>query len=324
MSSNRPMKLLDMVRHRIRLKGYSIRTEKTYTDWIRRFILFHDKRHPKDMGKKEIEAFLSHLVINRNVAPSTQNQAFHALLFLYDQVLEIKMPENISAVRSKKPVRLPTVMTREETQQVINVMRGSHKLMAEIMYGCGLRVMECLRLRVKDIDFGMNQILARDGKGSKDRITVLPQKIIEPIQIHLRYVKYLHQKDLKEGYGRVFLPFALSRKYPKADRSWGWQYVFPAGKRSVDPRSGIKRRHHAHETAVRKAIKQAAQITGIVKPITCHTLRHSFATDLLANGYDIRTVQDLLGHKDVSTTMIYTHVLNRGGKGAVSPLDAGV
>ena len=324
MANNPPVKLLELVRQRIRLKGYSIRTEKTYAAWIRQFILFHEKRHPKDMGKAEIEAFLSHLVINRNVAPSTQNQAFNALLFLYDQVLEIKMPEDISAVRSKKPVRLPTVMTPEETQRVISAMRGTHKLMAEILYGCGLRVMECVRLRVKDVDFAMNQLVVRDGKGRKDRITVLPQKILEPMKAHLHYVQRLHQRDLREGYGRVFLPYALSRKYPAADKSWGWQYVFPSQKRSVDPRSGIKRRHHAHETGVRRALKQAARVVGIVKPITCHTLRHSFATDLLANGYDIRTVQDLLGHKDVSTTMIYTHVLNRGGKGVVSPLDAQV
>jgi len=319
---NPPVKLLDQVRQRIRLKGYSIRTEKSYTEWIRRYILFHGKQHPKEMGKREIEAFLSHLAINRNVAPSTQNQAFNALLFLYDQVLEIKMPEDIRSVRSKKPVRMPTVMTPDETRRVISAMRGVHKLMAEILYGCGLRVLECVRLRVKDVDFAMNQIMVRDGKGAKDRITVLPQKIVEPLKNHLRHVHHLHEKDLRDGYGRVYLPHALSRKYRNADMSWGWQYVFPAGKRSVDPRSGILRRHHAHETGVRRALKQAAEMAGIDKPISCHTLRHSFATDLLANGYDIRTVQDLLGHKDVSTTMIYTHALNRGGKGVVSPLDA--
>jgi integron integrase len=312
---------LDKVRQRIRLKGYSIRTERSYAQWIKRFILFHNKRHPRDMGKMEIEAFLSDLAVNRNVAASTQNQAFNALLFLYNQVLEMKMPDGINAMRSKKPVRVPTVMTREETSRLISSMNGAKKLMAEIMYGCGLRVIECVRLRVKDVDFAMNQIVVRDGKGKKDRITVLPQRIRQSLQSHFSYVRRLHQKDLQDGYGRVYLPYALSRKYRNADKSWAWQYVFPAKTISVDPRSGEKRRHHIHETVIRKAIKTAAQMAGIVKPITCHTLRHSFATDLLMAGYDIRTVQDLLGHKDVSTTMVYTHVLNRGGKGVVSPLD---
>jgi integron integrase len=312
---------LDKVRQRIRLKGYSIRTERSYSQWIKRFILFHNKRHPRDMGKMEIEAFLSHLAINRNVAASTQNQAFNALLFLYNHVLGMKMPDDIKAMRSKKPVRVPTVMTREETNRLISSMNGTKKLMAEIMYGCGLRVIECVRLRVKDVDFSMNQIVVRDGKGKKDRITVLPQRIIKSLQSHLSYVYRRHQKDLRDGYGHVFLPYALARKYRNADKSWSWQYVFPAKTISVDPRSGEKRRHHIHETVIRKAIKAAAQTAGIVKPVTCHTLRHSFATDLLMAGYDIRTVQDLLGHKDVSTTMVYTHVLNRGGKGVVSPLD---
>jgi integron integrase len=321
MSHNTPVRLLDKVRQRIRLKGYSIRTERSYAQWIKRFILFHNKRHPRDMGKMEIEAFLSDLAINRNVAASTQNQAFNALLFLYNQVLEMKMPDDINAMRSKKPVRVPTVMTREESYRLISSMNGTKKLMAEIMYGCGLRVIECVRLRVKDVDFAMNQIVVRDGKGKKDRITVLPKRIRPSLQSHLSYVHRLHQKDLRDGYGRVYLPYALARKYRNADRSWAWQYVFPAKTISVDPRSGEKRRHHIHETVIRKAIKAASQTAGIVKPITCHTLRHSFATDLLMAGYDIRTVQDLLGHKDVSTTMVYTHVLNRGGKGVVSPLD---
>jgi integron integrase len=212
-------------------------------------------------------------------------------------------------------------MTREESYRLISSMNGTKKLMAEIMYGCGLRVIECVRLRVKDVDFAMNQIVVRDGKGKKDRITVLPKRIRPSLQSHLSYVHRLHQKDLRDGYGRVYLPYALARKYRNADRSWAWQYVFPAKTISVDPRSGEKRRHHIHETVIRKAIKAASQTAGIVKPITCHTLRHSFATDLLMAGYDIRTVQDLLGHKDVSTTMVYTHVLNRGGKGVVSPLD---
>jgi len=273
------------------------------------------------MGKEEIELFLSHLVLQRKVAPSTQNQAFNALLFLYDQVLEIKMPEHIQSIRSKKPIRVPTVMTREEVRKVIGAMSGVHQLMAKIMYGCGLRVLECLRLRVKDIDFGLNQIVVRDGKGSKDRITVLPAGIKAGIETHLEKVKLIHQKDLRDGYGRVYLPYALAKKYPAADRQWGWQYVFPSKSLSDDPRSGIKRRHHLHETSIRKALFQAARMAAIIKPICCHTLRHSFATHLLMEGYDIRTIQELLGHKDVSTTMIYTHVLNRGGKGVVSPLD---
>lgn len=320
--SKPPVKLLDKVRQRIRLKGYSIRTEKSYVEWIRRFILFHNKRHPKEMGKKEIESFLSHLVLQRNVAPSTQNQAFNAILFLFDQVLEMGMPENIQSIRSKKPVRVPTVMTLEETRKVIAIMNGVHQLMAKAIYGCGLRVLECLRLRVKDIDFCLNQIVVRDGKGKKDRITVLPAGIKPDIEAHLKYVQRIHQKDLRDGYGRVYLPYALAKKYPNADRQWGWQYVFPSKSFSVDPRSGIKRRHHMHESSIRKAIHQAAKISGIIKPISCHTLRHSFATHLLMDGYDIRTVQELLGHKDVSTTMVYTHVLNRGDRGVVSPLDS--
>lgn len=322
MAQQPSIKLLDLVRQRIRLKGYSIRTEKTYIQWIRRFIIFHNKRHPRLMGKIEIESFLSHLVINRNVSPSTQNQAFNALIFLYKQVLEQDLPDEISAIRSKRPVRIPTVMTRDETRMVISALRGTHKLMAEVMYGCGLRVIECVRLRVKDVDFGMNQIVVRDGKGKKDRITILPQKIKEAMQKHLIQVQRLHQKDLREGYGKVFLPYALAVKYPNAATSWGWQYVFPAKSFSTDPRSGAMRRHHAHQSSIRKAIKRAAEFSGIVKPVTCHTFRHSFATDLLTAGYDIRTVQDLLGHKDVSTTMVYTHVLNRGGRGVVSPLDS--
>lgn len=319
---NPPVKLLDQVRQRLRLKGYSIRTEKSYTEWIRRYILFHNKRHPKDMDKKEIEAFLSHLVLERNVAPSTQNQAFNAILFLYDQVLEIKMPDNIQSIRSKKPVRVPTVMTREETRKVISLMSGIHQLMAKVMYGCGLRALECMRLRVKDVDFALNQTIVRDGKGKIDRITVLPDGIKPDIEAHLRLVQQVHRQDLRNGLGRVYLPYALARKYPNADKQWGWQYVFPSKTLSDDPRSGIKRRHHMHESSIRKAIQQAAKLSGIVKPIGCHTLRHSFATHLLMDGYDIRTVQELLGHKDVSTTMIYTHVLNRGGRGVVSPLDS--
>ncbi len=318
---NSPVKLLDKVRQCIRLKGYSIRTEKSYVSWIKRFILFHGKRHPQDMGKPEIETFLSHLVMKRNVASSTQNQAFNAILFLYNHVLDVDMPEDINALRSKKPVRVPTVMTREETLKLITMMHGTHQLMAKLIYGCGLRVMECIRLRVKDIDFAMNQIVVRDGKGKKDRITVLPDGVKPTLKEHLVYVKRLHQDDLARGYGRVYLPNALAKKYPNADRQWGWQYAFPAKTLSKDPRSGMKRRHHLHVSCIQKAIRKAVNLCAVGRPVGCHTLRHSFATHLLAEGYDIRTVQELLGHKDVSTTMIYTHVLNRGGKGVRSPLD---
>jgi integron integrase len=318
---NSPVKLLDKVRQCIRLKGYSIRTEKSYVSWIKRFILFHGKRHPQDMGKPEIEAFLSHLVMKRNVASSTQNQAFNAILFLYKHVLDADMPEDINALRSKKPVRVPTVMTREETFKLIAMMQGTHQLMAKLIYGCGLRVMEFIRLRVKDIDFAMNQIVVRDGKGKKDRITVLPDGVKPALIEHLVYVKQLHQDDLAKGYGRVYLPNALAKKYPNADRQWGWQYAFPSKTLSKDPRSGMKRRHHLHVSCIQKAIRKAVNLCAVAKPVGCHTLRHSFATHLLAEGYDIRTVQELLGHKDVSTTMIYTHVLNRGGKGVRSPLD---
>jgi integron integrase len=272
--SHPPVKLLDQVRSRIRLKGYSIRTEKSYVEWIRRFILFHNKRHPREMGKAEIESFLSHLVLQRNVAASTQNQAFNAILFLYDQVLGMKMPENIQSIRSKKPIRVPTVMTHDETQKMITAMNGVHQLMAKMMYGCGLRVLECLRLRVKDIDFSLNQIVVRDGKGKKDRITVLPEGIKTDVEGHLRYVKRIHQEDLRRGFGRVYLPYALERKYPSADSQWGWQYIFPSKTLSFDPRSGIKRRHHMHESSIRKAINQAVKRCGIVKPVGCHTLRH--------------------------------------------------
>jgi len=316
-----PVKLLDKVRQCIRLKGYSIRTEKSYISWIKRFILFHGKRHPQDMGKAEIEAFLSHLVMKHNVASSTQNQAFNAILFLYNHILDVDMPEDINALRSKKPVRVPTVMTREETLKLIAMMHGTHQLMAKLIYGCGLRVMECIRLRVKDIDFAINQTVVRDGKGKKDRITVLPEGVKTALKEHFVYVKRLHQDDLARGYGRVYLPNALAKKYPNADRQWGWQYAFPAKTLSKDPRSGMKRRHHLHVSSIQKAIQKAVNLCAVVKPVGCHTLRHSFATHLLAEGYDIRTVQELLGHKDVSTTMIYTHVLNRGGRGVRSPLD---
>ena len=316
-----PAKLLDRVRYRIRVKGYSIRTEQSYVDWARRFIIFHNKRHPQNMGKPEIEAFLTHLAVNRNVSPSTQNQAFNALLFLYRDVLEIEFPENINAFRSKRPARLPTVLTKSETTKIISLIPGFQQIMVKILYGSGLRAIECLRLRVKDLDFEMSEIFIRDGKGKKDRVTVLPDEIKDPLQKHLVFVKQLHENDLSKGFGRVYLPYALSKKFKNADLKFAWQYIFPAKSISTDPRSGKKRRHHIHQSSLNKAVKKAADMACINKHITCHTFRHSFATHLLQDGYDIRTVQELLGHKDVSTTMIYTHVLNRGGRAVRSPLD---
>ncbi len=320
-------KLLDQVRQAIRLKHYSIRTEQAYTDWIKRFILFHKTqtgqfRHPKDMGVPEIEAFLTHLAVDENVAASTQNQALSALLFLYRHVLhrDIILPDSI--LRAKKPKRLPTVLTREEVRRVLGYMSGVHQLMARLLYGAGLRLMECVRLRVKDIDFDRHLILVRDGKGEKDRITMLPEAVVPSLRDHLTRVHLIHQNDLAQGYGRVYLPYALERKYPNASTEWGWQYVFPSERLSVDPRSGLTRRHHIDESSLQKAVRRAARQANIPKPVGPHTFRHSFATHLLEAGYDIRTVQELLGHKDVRTTMIYTHVLNRGPAGVRSPLDA--
>jgi integron integrase len=318
---NRPKKLLDQVREKIRLRHYSIRTEQAYVSWIKRYILFHEKRHPNEMGQSDIEAFLSHLAIDRKVSASTQNQAFNALLFLYRHVLEKEIGDNINAVRAKKPKRLPTVMAKDETVKVINALSGVHQLMAKLLYGSGLRLMECARLRVKDMDIDRLQILVREAKGNKDRVTMLPENVVPSLKDHLLYVRQLFENDLKEGYGCVYLPHALERKYPKANRQWGWQYVFPAKSLSVDPRSRVKRRHHIHENSLQKAVKKAADLAGIIKSISCHTFRHSFATHLLEDGYDIRTVQELLGHKNLNTTMIYTHVLNKGVKAVRSPLD---
>ncbi|MCL5801417.1 MAG: integron integrase [Gammaproteobacteria bacterium] len=314
-------KLLDQVRGKIRLKHYSIRTEQSYLDWIKRFILFHGKRHPKDMGPQDVEAFLTHLAVQGRVAASTQNQAKSALLFLYKEVLGIELPWLDNVERAKAPKRLPVVLTREEVQAVLTRLEGTYWLMASLLYGTGLRIMEAARLRVKDVDFARREILVRDGKGFKDRVTMLPSTLAEPLKAHLQRVKDLHQQDLEAGFGAVYLPYALDKKYPNAGRDWAWQYVFPAAKLSVDPRSGETRRHHLQDQAVQRAVKQAVRDAGLTKPATPHTFRHSFATHLLEGGYDIRTVQELLGHKDVSTTMIYTHVLNRGGKGVQSPLD---
>lgn len=319
--STQSKKLLEQVRDVSRLKHHSIRTEQAYVEWIRRYILFHHKRHPQEMGVTESEAFLTHLAVNRRVAASTQNQALNALIFLYREVLHQDLAGKINAIRVTKPPKLPTVLTPAEVQLVLHGLSGVHQLMAKLLYGSGLRLMECLRLRVKDVDFAQRQILVRDGKGEKDRLTMLPVTVVSPLQEHLQRVKLLHEDDLCHGYGSVYLPYALSVKYPNAATSWIWQYVFPSPSLSTDPRSGIVRRHHLHENSLQKAVKQAARLSGVPKRITCHTFRHSVATHLLENGYDIRTVQELLGHNDVKTTMIYTHVLNRGGLAVRSPLD---
>ena len=317
----RPKKLLNRVRDAIRLKHYSIRTEQAYTDWIKRYIFFHNKRHPQDMGAPEIEAFLTHLAVERNVAASTQNQALSAILFLYREVLHIEIDASIDAVRAKRPKRLPVVLTKEEVGQVIGQLSGTHRLMAQLLYGSGLRLMECVRLRVKDLDFAQQQIIIRDAKGGKDRLTMLPESLALPLQRRLQRTKLLHEQDLEDGYGCVYLPYAFHVKAPNACREWIWQYVFPSSRLSIDPRSDKKRRHHIHENNLQKAVKKAAQLAGIDKRVTCHVFRHSFATHLLEAGYDIRTAQELLGHKDVSTTMIYTHVLQKGPLAVRSPLD---
>jgi integron integrase len=316
-----PPKLLDQVRNRLRVKHYSIRTEQVYVDWIKRFIHFHDKRHPREMGAAEVEAYLTHLAVKNRVSPSTQNQAKSALLFLYREVLELPLPWLDKVTQAKAPTRLPVVLTVSEVQAVLARLSGTHWLIASLLYGAGLRLMEAVRLRVKDVEFSQHEIIVREGKGAKDRVTMLPESAVEALKCHLAKVKALHAEDLAAGFGDVYLPFALAKKYPNAGREWGWQYIFPSAKLSVDPRSGVTRRHHVDEKGIQRAMKQAVRDARIAKSATPHTLRHSFATHLLLGGYDIRTVQELLGHSDVSTTMIYTHVLNRGGKGVVSPMD---
>jgi integron integrase len=315
-------RLLDRVRDRIRAKHYSIRTEDAYLQWMRQYILFHGKRHPSELGCKEIEAFLNYLATKRNVSASTQNQAKSALLFLYKEVLRIDLPWLADVVSAKKPKRLPVVLTKSEVALILAQTKGTTGLILRLVYGTGMRILECLRLRVKDMDFERLEIVIREGKGFKDRVTMLPTSLVTPLQEHLARVAKLHGEDLRNGYGQVFLPYALARKYPNAGREWKWQYVFPANRLSKDPRSSRIARHHAHEKAIQRAMAQAMRNAGIQKQASPHTLRHSFATHLLENAYDIRTVQELLGHQDVSTTMIYTHVLNRGGKGVSSPLDA--
>lgn len=314
-------RLLDEMRARMHRLGLSLRTEEAYVGWVRRFILANGKRHPREMGAPEVEAFLTGLATHGQVAASTQNQALAALLFLYREVLGIELPWLDNIRRAKKPERLPTVLTREEVAGMLGQMSGVTWLMAGLLYGAGLRLMECVRLRVQDVDFARREIVVRQGKGGKDRRTMLPVLVAEALQGQLAEARRLHERDLAAGSGAVWLPHALELKYPNAAREWVWQYVFPASTRSLDPRNGVERRHHLDETVLQRAVKAAVRRAGIAKPATCHTLRHSFATHLLEAGSDIRTVQELLGHKDVSTTQIYTHVLNRGGHGVLSPLD---
>ena len=314
-------RLLEVARDAIRRRHYSYRTEETYLQWIRRFILFSGKRHPRQLGVKEVTAFLNHLALERRVAASTQNQALAALLFLYQEVLAVPLPWLDGLERAKCPAKRPTVLTESEAQRLLAQLRGTKWLMASLLYGAGLRLRECLRLRVKDVDFGYRQIVVRDGKGGKDRLTMLPGSVVEPLKAHLVRVKALHERDLADGCGDVELPDMIERGHSRVACEWGWKFVFPSPKRSVDPHTGAIRRHHQYENYLVRGVKQAARTAGIAKHVSCHTLRHSFATHLLESGYDIRTVQELLGHSDVSTTMIYTHVLNKGGRGVLSPLD---
>jgi len=314
-------RLLDRLRDAIRVKHYSIRTEDVYVDWVRRFILFHDKRHPLDLGAADVSAFLTYLATQRHVAPSTQNQAKSALLFLYRVVLNVQLPWLDEIVAAKAARKLPVVLTQTEVRALLHELHGTMGLVASLLYGTGMRMLEALRLRIKDVEYQRREVLVRDGKGGKDRVTVLPENLILPLQQQMSHAKALHGRDLAEGFGQVWLPNALATKYPNAPQAWGWQWVFPSTVRSVDPRTGLTRRHHINEASVQKAVAGAARRAGIIKPCSPHVLRHCFATHLLQAGYDIRTVQELLGHSDVSTTMIYTHVMNRGGRGVLSPFD---
>ena len=320
-STTRGPKLLDQLRTALRSRHYSPRTEKAYVMWARRFVRFHDLRHPAEMAEPEINAFLTHLAVKGHISASTQNQALSALLFLYRHVLDRKVGELGNVVRARKPERLPVVMTRDEVKAVLKHLSGEQQLMATLMYGAGLRLLECLRLRIQDIDFGSRTITVRDGKGFKDRLTMLPAAALQPLRGHLEHVRCVHQQDLEEGHGRVLLPHGLERKYPNAAAEWGWQWVFPQKHRWTDRRTGLQGRHHVDESILQKAVRQAVLRAGLSKRASCHTLRHSFATHLLEDGHDIRTVQELLGHKDVKTTMIYTRVLNRGPAGVQSPMD---
>jgi len=318
---NPKLRLREQLHEVMRFKHYSVRTEETYWNWMRQFILFHGKKHPREMGLGEVHAFLTHLAVDRNVAVATQNQALNALVFLYGQVLHQPLGQLEEYARPSRPARLPVVLTRAEAQGLLAAMPAKHALLARLLYGTGMRVMEGARLRVKDVDFGAGHIVVRDGKGSKDRVTMLPEILRVPLREQLERARAWHVKDLAEGCGRVHLPYALARKYPSAEREWCWQYVFPAEKRSVDPQTGLEGRHHVQEENLQRAVKEAGRRAGLAKPVSPHVLRHSFATHLLENGYDIRTVQDLLGHADVSTTQIYTHVMQKPGLGVRSPLD---
>ena len=320
-SDKREKRLVERLREAIRGRHYSRRTEKAYWYWIRYFIFFHGKRHPAQMGAAEVTAFLSWLATERNVAAATQNQALSALLFLYKSVLGVELPWLGEMVRAQRPVRIPTVLSEAEVRRLLDCVAPNARLMVGLLYGAGLRQIECLSLRVKDVDFAYRQVLVRDGKGARDRVTMLPENLVQPLQRHLGSVRALHARDLKEGFGEVRLPYALARKYPRAGREWAWQLVFPSGNRSADPEDGVIRRHHVHPDTLSRAVSTAARRAAIAKRVSCHTLRHSFATHLLERGYDIRTVQELLGHSDVSTTMIYTHVMNKGARAVKSPLD---
>ncbi len=316
-----PVRLLDQVRDRIRVKHYSLRTERVYVDWVRRYVLYHGKRHPRDLGAGDVERFLSDLAVRRHVSASTQNQAKAALLFLYREVLGAQLPWLDEIVQARVGRRLPVVLTPREVKALLDSLHGSAWLVASLLYGTGMRLLEGLRLRVKDVEFERREIVVREGKGNKDRVTVLPENLMLPLRDQIANAKRTREADLVGGYGDVEMPHALDLKYPRAGRGWGWQYFFPAPQRSVDPRSGVVRRHHFFEQNVQRAVKAAARRAAIDKPVTSHVLRHSFATHLLQAGHDIRTVQELLGHASVETTMVYTHVLNRGGRGVASPLD---
>ena len=312
---------LENVRQLMRLQHYAYRTEQAYIDWIRRFIVFHNKRHPSEMAEQEVVAFLTHLAVTRHVSPATQSQALNALVFLYTKVLHQPLQNMDDIVRSKKQPKIPVVLSRTEVTNVLSNLEGPHWLIACLLYGSGLRLMECMRLRVQDINFDRLSISVVNGKGGKNRIVTLASELCIPLARHMESVKTVYERDLAEGYGRVYLPYALEKKYPNASAEWGWQYIFPATKRSMDPRSGIERRHHLDESTVQKAVKIAVRKSGINKPASCHTLRHSFATHLLERGADIRTIQEQLGHSDIRTTEIYTHVIGRGGNAVISPLE---
>ncbi|MFC1498880.1 integron integrase [Verrucomicrobiota bacterium] len=313
-------KLLDLIRREIRLRHYSIRTEHSYIDWVKRFVRYHEMKHPENMGAEEVKDFLSHLAVDGNVAASTQNQALNAIVFMYKHVLERDLEEMKPFIRAKKPKRLPVVLSMDETSLILGKFQGTSRIMIEMLYATGMRIIEVIRLRVKDIDFQRNMIIIRDAKGQKDRTAILPPELVSDLSAHLKRVHKLHLKDLADGYGTVYLPGALAKKYPNTNKEWCWKYVFPSKKLSIDPRSGIKRRHHIYESTLQKLIKQAVREAGVNKPVHSHTFRHSFATHVLEAGYDLRTVQELLGHNDIRTTEIYTHVLQSGPSSVTSPL----